>query len=101
VPSLVGRKAISCDTNLGSHHGLELVVGNFQEGQQLAYQHAYIALVDQCKAKVERSSPNTDIGIPQAIQYCVPVPLNSIGFDRNDLDQCVESDISDVVVPVR
>jgi hypothetical protein len=29
------------------------------------------------------------------------VPLDSVGLDRNDLDQCVQGDISDVVVPVR
>ena len=29
------------------------------------------------------------------------MPLNSVGLDCDDFDQSVESDVSDVVVPVR
>ena len=101
VPSLIRRKSIGCNTNLRGHNRLELVVRNFQESKQFANQYAHIALVDQCETKVERSSTNTDIGIPQTVQYGVPVSLNCVGLHCDHLDQGIERNVSNVVVPVR
>lgn len=100
MPPLIRCKAVRCNTDLRCHHRLELVVGNFQKGKQFSYQNPDIALVDQCEAEIERSSTNTDIGVSQAVQDGITMSLNSVWFDCNDLDQGIESNISNVIVSV-
>jgi hypothetical protein len=100
VPSLIWCEAISCDTNLRGHNRLELIVGDFQKGQKLPDQDTDVALVDERKAKVKSSSSDTDIRVSQAVEDCVSVSLNSIWFYGHDFDQCVECDVSNVVVSV-
>jgi hypothetical protein len=101
VPSLVWSESIRCDADLRGHYRFEFVVGDFQESQQLANQHPYVALIDQCETEIESSSPDTDIGVTQAVQNRVPVALNRIGLNGDNLDQSVERNVSNVVVTVR
>lgn len=100
MPPLVWSEAISRDTNLRRHDRLELIVCNLQECQQLSYQYPHIAFVDQRKTEVKGSPPNTDIRVSETVKDRVPMSLHSIGFDRDYFVQSVESDVSDVVVPV-
>ena len=100
MPSLVRCEAVRRDSDLRGHDRLELIVGNFQESEQLSYQHSHIALVDQSEAEVERSPSDTDIGITQTIQDSVAMSLYSVGLDCDNFDESVEGNISDVVVAV-
>ena len=98
MPSLVRGKSVGSDSNLRCHHGLEFVVGDFEESKQLAYQHADVALVDESKTEIERTSTNTDVRVAQTIQDGVAMSLNSVWLNCDDLVQSVECDVSDVVV---
>ena len=46
MPSLVGCEALCCQTDLGSHPQLELVVGNLEECKEFTNENSNIAFVD-------------------------------------------------------
>lgn len=100
MPSLVWGESISGDSDLRCHDGLELIIGDLEESEQFANQHAYVAFVDEREAEIERASSNTDIGVAQTVQDGVAVSLNRVWLDRNNLVQCVECNVSYVIVPV-
>lgn len=100
MPPLVGREAVCCNADLRCHHGFEFVIGDFEEGKQFSDQDSHIALVDQSETEIERSPPDTDIRVSQAIQNGVPVSLDSIRLNCDHFDQGVEGNVSDVVVSV-
>lgn len=100
MPSLIRRKAICGDADLRCHHRLEFIVGDLKKGKQLSDQYANIALIYQSETEVKRSSSDTNVRITETVQNGVPMPLHSIGLDGYNFDQCVQCDITDVVIPV-
>lgn len=101
MPSLVWCESVGRNTNLRRHHGLEFVVGNLKESKQFPNQHSNVALVDQGKAEIKRSSANTDIRVAEAVEDGVSMSLNCIRLNSHDFDKSIEGNISNIVVSIR
>src|ERR1700761_6457130 len=100
MPSLVGREPICRHTDLTGHDWLELIVCNFQESQQFPNQKSGIAFIDQSKAQIKRSPPDTNIRVAQTFEDSIAVSLYGIGLDCYNFDQGVQRDVANVIIPV-
>ena len=97
VPALVRRKALRGEANLRRHPELEFVVGDLEEGEQLADEYAHVLLVDERVRELERAPPDRDVAVAEAVEDDVPVPLHGVRVDRDDLVERVQCDITIVL----
>ena len=100
VPSFSRRETVGRHTNLAGHDRFELVVGCFEEGQELPDEHTNVGFVDEGEAEIERTTTDADVGIAETFENRISMALNRVGLYRNNLDEGIEGDVPDVVVPI-
>jgi hypothetical protein len=84
MPSLVRREPLRSERDLGGHAEFELVVGNFQEGQQLSHEHPNVYFVDKGIRELERTPPDGNITVTQTIEDNITVPLHRVRVHRDN-----------------
>lgn len=101
MPSLIRRESIGSDANLTGHNRFEFIIRHLEKRQEFSDQNPNVALVDQGEAEIERPPSDADIGIPQAFQNRISMPLHRVRLYRDHLDERIQSNVSDVVVLIR
>lgn len=94
MPSLVGGISLRSQTYLRRHSQLELIVRNLQKCKELSSKNANCGLGDQRVRKLQRSSANRNISIPQAVKNNVTMTLNSICIHRDDFEERIEGNVA-------
>lgn len=94
VPPAIGCESFGSSAHLGRHPKLELVVGDFEERQELSNQDPDILLVDEGVGQFECSSTDRDVAIAETVEDDGSVTLDGVRVHSNDLVQRVERDIA-------
>src|SRR5258708_3651877 len=94
MPSLIGSIPLRSQTYLRRHSQFKLVVCNLQKCEKLSSKHTNCGFSDQRVRKLQRSSTDRNISIPQAVKNYVTVALNGICVHGDDFEKGIKGNIA-------